>query len=70
MDTPNVIFRQEGEDLIEVRETDNSGRPLITEMIREAGGPPAIVNTNSADEHVVRKGGTTLYSFSDNDLTD
>lgn len=69
MGQPNVIFRQNGEDLEEVRGTDNTGRPLITEMIREAEGPPAIVQTTSDDEHVVRKGGTTLYSFNDDDLT-
>ena len=65
----NVIFRQNGEDLEEVKETDSTGRPLITEMIREVGGPPAIVQTYSQDEHVVRKGGETLYSFNDGDLT-
>lgn len=70
MDQPNVIFRQNGEDLEEIRETDSTGRPLITEMIREAGGPPAIVQSYSKDEHVVRKGGTTLYSFNDDELKD
>lgn len=66
----NVIFRQNGDELEEVKETDSTGRPLITETIREAGGPPAIVQSTSDDEHVVRKGGTTLYSFNNDDLKD
>lgn len=70
MDQPNVIFRQNGEDLEEVKETDNTGRQLVSEMIREAGGAPAIVKSYSDDEHVVRKGGTTLYSFNDDELKD
>ena len=65
----NVIFRQNGDDLEEVKETDSTGRSLVSEMIRDVGGSPAIVKSYSDDEHVVRKGGETLYSFNNDDLT-